>query len=434
VDGAPLCEPGAPSAETCDRVDEDCDGAVDEAIDATPCAVEGLGECARGLTACVDGRKVCTAPAPRPDVCESGRDEDCDGMSDEGPRVAGVAAQVGTSSPSRDLWVGESAAGFMVTARDATGRLQAVLLNPRGLQPVANNSFGCGDTGQARVLPTADGDGFAAVCNDDGEALEVEFLDDRLRRAGDRAGLDERHSFDILVGFDAQSTMEGIRSLATVRDDGERLVVLVYSGEDDWLTIGNSTAPPALAANPSGDLLGAAWIENGLGAQTIKFQEVSPVWSPRAPCCAIDLAEVPVEASPRLLGAASHAGRWTIWWVQGEGADAALQVVTAGVPGVRAIDLAIDLPNDPVTRLVGAVHGDELTFAWRVEVSDAPPRIERLVVGPDFAPVSRTVVSNAVDGIDGVGVVGGPLGTLWYDRPAVSAVQQVTLADCEGAR
>lgn len=82
------CEPGTPAASdsTCNLEDDDCDGQVDEeyAGSATTC---GVGACAStGVTSCVSGQVVdgCEpgTPAASDPSCD-GRDDDCDGATDE---------------------------------------------------------------------------------------------------------------------------------------------------------------------------------------------------------------------------------------------------------------------------------------------------------------------------------------------------------------
>ncbi len=92
VDGQVTCIPVMDHGdEVCDLLDNDCDGEVDEGIPSEffypeeefPGTV-GLGDCRPGVRRCVDGRSNATpAVIPRPEVCESGQDEDCDGLTDE---------------------------------------------------------------------------------------------------------------------------------------------------------------------------------------------------------------------------------------------------------------------------------------------------------------------------------------------------------------
>ena len=88
------CEPGEPSAETCNGIDDDCDGATDEGIApvATAC---GVGACAaRGELACQGGQLVdsCEPGAPAGEQCNA-QDDDCDGDTDEG--IAAVPTECG---------------------------------------------------------------------------------------------------------------------------------------------------------------------------------------------------------------------------------------------------------------------------------------------------------------------------------------------------
>ena len=82
------CVAGAPAASdaTCDARDDDCDGRADENVPAVPTTC-GLGICAAAGTArCVAGATVndCRpGPAAASDATCDGRDEDCDGRVDE---------------------------------------------------------------------------------------------------------------------------------------------------------------------------------------------------------------------------------------------------------------------------------------------------------------------------------------------------------------
>lgn len=87
------CTAQEPSTEVCDGVDNDCDSQVDEGIVAgLPCEVENdIGLCV-GTTFCAGvGGLRCTASPAEAERC-NGRDDNCDGTTDEGfaTEVGGV--------------------------------------------------------------------------------------------------------------------------------------------------------------------------------------------------------------------------------------------------------------------------------------------------------------------------------------------------------
>jgi hypothetical protein len=99
--GAPTCNnPITPSTEVCDGKDNDCDGMTDEGFDVG-------AECDNGVTGpCRKvGKKICNsvgtgticnagATVPGDEVCD-GEDNDCDGMTDEAP-LPGVGVMCGS--------------------------------------------------------------------------------------------------------------------------------------------------------------------------------------------------------------------------------------------------------------------------------------------------------------------------------------------------
>jgi hypothetical protein len=70
--------------EVCDGKDNDCNNAVDDNIAeiGQPC-MNQVGECNGGTyTSCTNGKLVCSKPAT-PEICD-GKDNDCNGLTDEG--------------------------------------------------------------------------------------------------------------------------------------------------------------------------------------------------------------------------------------------------------------------------------------------------------------------------------------------------------------
>jgi hypothetical protein len=77
-----VCPDGSkPEDETCNGKDDDCDGATDEDVRLGSCAAQNGGTCG-GVLRCQDGKSVCEAKdGPTPEVC-NGEDDDCDGVVD----------------------------------------------------------------------------------------------------------------------------------------------------------------------------------------------------------------------------------------------------------------------------------------------------------------------------------------------------------------
>jgi putative metal-binding protein len=92
VDGAIVCRQTTfPTTEVCDGKDNDCDGSTDEGLGTTSC---GVGACAVTVQNCVGGVvQVCAPAAPSPEVCD-GIDNNCDGHTDEnlGSATCGMGA------------------------------------------------------------------------------------------------------------------------------------------------------------------------------------------------------------------------------------------------------------------------------------------------------------------------------------------------------
>ncbi len=95
---ADACPP--PAFELCDGADNDCDGEVDEGDPGggRDCDTGTPGVCAIGVSVCREGVLECQPlVAPAAEVCD-GRDNDCNGLTDELPVLAGPAVRV-TQTP-----------------------------------------------------------------------------------------------------------------------------------------------------------------------------------------------------------------------------------------------------------------------------------------------------------------------------------------------
>ena len=89
--GLSACGGEGASAETCNGADDDCDGVVDEEVPGEPCAIQNAFGTCPGETRCVDAGMLCVGAPPAEETC-NGRDDDCEGGTDEGfPNTDGDA-------------------------------------------------------------------------------------------------------------------------------------------------------------------------------------------------------------------------------------------------------------------------------------------------------------------------------------------------------
>jgi hypothetical protein len=79
--------------ELCNTLDDDCDALIDEGNPegGTPCGATDVGECELGAESCVGGELVCFGETVSTVERCDGRDNDCDGMTDEDNPGGGAA-------------------------------------------------------------------------------------------------------------------------------------------------------------------------------------------------------------------------------------------------------------------------------------------------------------------------------------------------------
>ncbi|MBI4700978.1 MAG: hypothetical protein HY744_07435 [Deltaproteobacteria bacterium] len=100
--GKPVsCTPGKPVAELCDGKDNDCDGQIDNGNPqgGQPCITGKPGVCGQGKMECVGGKGQCQQVGQSsPEKCD-GQDNDCNGQTDEGNPGGGVSCSTGKPGP-----------------------------------------------------------------------------------------------------------------------------------------------------------------------------------------------------------------------------------------------------------------------------------------------------------------------------------------------
>ncbi len=128
--GALVCSGGRSAiAETCNNRDDDCNGSVDDGVPTTGACGSAVGECRQGVNTCVSGAFVCTGGrGAGTEICD-GRDNDCDGSTDEGNPGGGVSCGTDTG----------------ICARGTTVCAGAVLLCAGGIDPGVESCNGLDD-------------------------------------------------------------------------------------------------------------------------------------------------------------------------------------------------------------------------------------------------------------------------------------------------
>ncbi len=110
VAGVPKCvQQVFPGEETCNGKDDDCDGQTDEDPDGSgplnlpqigfACGTSQVGECKFGVTICSAGAVKCDgAVGPAAESCD-GKDQDCNGVVDDNPSGQGQSCDLVPGSP-----------------------------------------------------------------------------------------------------------------------------------------------------------------------------------------------------------------------------------------------------------------------------------------------------------------------------------------------
>src|SRR5688572_2931682 len=95
-DGDTAVHPSA--TEVCNGKDDDCEGGTDEGFGTKSC---GVGECARTVQECSQGMpQTCTPGSPVVEICANGKDDNCNDDIDEGCMDGGADAGDGGSDGS----------------------------------------------------------------------------------------------------------------------------------------------------------------------------------------------------------------------------------------------------------------------------------------------------------------------------------------------
>jgi hypothetical protein len=158
------CSAEPPQFETCNGRDDDCDGQTDEGGQSLTC---GVGACARTVSACADGGMgTCTPGMPITELCNN-VDDDCDGNVDNGFPIdndilncggCGVRCMLPNATPvctMRTCRVGTCNPGFA----------NCDTLDPNGCEvETATNAMNCGGCGNACTRPNSTATCVGGMC------------------------------------------------------------------------------------------------------------------------------------------------------------------------------------------------------------------------------------------------------------------------------
>ncbi|MCA9542476.1 MAG: hypothetical protein KC620_26445, partial [Myxococcales bacterium] len=158
------CTPADPAVETCNARDDDCDGMIDEGDPGGggSCGVD-TGACSVGTNRCVEGSVICMgAVTPSTELCNA-MDDDCDGRVDENNPEGGRAC--GESVGSCELGRQVCTAGALV----CTGATDPV---PEACDGLDNDCDGQTDEGQLAGVGDDCNTDFFGQCDEGTQACE----------------------------------------------------------------------------------------------------------------------------------------------------------------------------------------------------------------------------------------------------------------------
>ena len=223
-DGIQACSGGAygvcagqvlPTVETCDGRDEDCDGVVDDGVTTScysgPGGTEGVGICHGGSRSCSAGSfGACTGEVvPSSETCD-GRDENCNGVVDEAAG-GGALTQSCYSGASGTEGVGTCHAGTQ-TCR-----------------------FGAYDVCGGQVTPTTDrcGDGLDTDCDGLGDTAEGCLTAGGETRVDTGDALGSHHSYDVRIASGGSPDGRDVYAVWVDKRNGSNAADIFFSRSTD---------------------------------------------------------------------------------------------------------------------------------------------------------------------------------------------------------